>query len=256
MDTKNRKKTVMVPVMHDDASNPAATMAAQDYSGDARPEVLIRAHNFLAFQCGNSHMRETREADRARLGEIGIRQEELAVPILPHLDLLEHDAVERNRTKLPGVWSVFIPDQINYQDNPVNFLNIENPYTKSLPSYFPHGEGDFDSATRSTSVSETDFVIHYLRYARKELSTFRPFVFNSLYRIDTARTVASSHAYRGFSVQGAADGEETGDRGSKFLFYKLPGSSDYYAKVHKDLQAKCKVLGYPEFFYTFTNTDR
>ena len=218
-DTKNRKKTVMLPVMHDDPSNPAATMAAQDYSGDS-----------------------------------AIRQEESAIPILPHLDLLENDAVERNRTKLPRVWSIFIPDQISY--HPVNFLDIEHPYAKSTPSFFPQGLGDFDSATRSFQVSETDFVIHYLRYARKELSTFTPFIFHSLYRIDTARTVASSRAYRGFSSQGAADGEETGDPGSKFLFYKLPGSSDYYAKINKDLQAKCKVLGYPEFFYTFTNTDR
>merc|ERR1719186_1384443 len=193
----NRKRVVTVPAMLDNATNPAATMAVPDHCGEVRPQLLVSAHDFLAYQCSNPHMQASREADRARLMGIDESmpdQQEGMVNLL-----LERDAVERNRSKLKAIWSIFLPDQSDNQGNPHNFLRIKEPYAKAMPSYFPSGHGDFDSGTRNVVVSETEFVNHYLRYARKELAEFRPFVFHSLYRIEIARTTASVHAHHGYS---------------------------------------------------------
>ena len=240
--------------MLDNATNPAATMAVPDHCGEVRPQLLVSAHDFLAYQCSNPHMQASREADRARLMGIDESmpdQQEGMVNLL-----LERDAVERNRTKLKAIRSVFLPDQADIQGNPLNFLKIQQPYAKSMPVFFPSGQDDFDSGTRNIVVSETEFVTHYLRYARKELAEFSPFLFHSLYRIEMARTAASVHVHHGYSGQAVGNEPVAIDPGSKFRLMKLAGSSSYYTKIHKDLQAKCDDLGYPEFFYTFTNTDR
>jgi hypothetical protein len=255
-DDRGREKIVMVPAMFDSNTDPTATTAVQELSRVSQPQVLIRAHNFLAFQCHNSHLQGTREFDRARLIQISGCVSGLQEGTVNSPSFIEREAVEQNRTKLPFIWSAFIPDKSDIEKNPVNFLKIKNPYAKAMPIFFPHGNGDFDCDSRGVEVSETEFVNHYLRYARKQLVEFTPFVFHSLYRIDTFRARASILAPRGYPVQGNANNVAAGNPGSKFQLSKLTGSSSYYSKIHQDLQNKCTYLGYPEFFYTFSNSDQ
>ena len=258
-DDRQRQRIVMVPAMVDTPSNPAASMAVPGHRG-VRPEVLISAHEFLAFQCSNSHMIDSRERDRVKFLELAHEMVEQQVQLenqpLYGIDPYARDAVERNRTKLTEVRSVFLPDHGERIENPTNFLKIVYPYAESAPIFFPYGLGDFDTASRVVPVSESEFVVHYLRYARKELAEFTPFVFHSLYRIETSRATASVHAHHGYSGQVGPAGLIVANPGSKFRLSKLTGSSSYYDKIHKDLQAQCDALGNPDFFYSFTNSNQ
>ena len=96
------------------------------------------------------------------------------------------------------------------------------------------------------------FVNHYICYARKELAEFSPFIFHSLYRIETKRVTASKHAPRGFLQESGNQGEP----GQKYRLSKLTGYSSYYQKIEDDLKAKCKYFQNPEIFYTFSCTNR
>ena len=136
------------------------------------------------------------------------------------------------------------------------FSRLFIPIPSQPPYFSPYGHGDFDSSSRVVPVSETEFVNHFLRYARKELAEFTPFIFHSLYRIETARATASVHSHHGYSVNVNPAGLVEANPGSRFRLSKLTGSSSYYAKILTDLQAKCDTLGYPEFFYTFTNSNQ
>ena len=166
-----------------------------------RPNILLQSHNFLAYECGNLHMVDQREATRAKLlkivGEISSRGTNHDT-ISQNPDPIRHDAVERSRSSLPAIKSVLLPDKECVDNYPTDFLTIDHPYAKAMPTFFPSGEGDYDSESRQIQVSEVAFVNHYIRYARKELAEFSPFVFYSLYRIETKRVTASEHALRGY----------------------------------------------------------
>ena len=78
-------------------------------------------------------------------------------------------------------------------------------------------------------------------------------MFHSLYSIETSRVTASLHAPRGYLMSGNLPPQEPG---SNYRLSKLTGSTSYYNNIREDIQKKCEYLGYPEFFYTFSNTDR
>ena len=253
-DGNNRERMVMVPVMFDSPPDQEAPLPAQRLNRVSQPDVLLRAHNFLAYQCMNSYV----EADTARLmqqlGSIQSQHQNVVNLASP----LVEGVVEQNRTNLRVISSVFLPDQSVKEMDIVNFLNMKHPYAKAMPLFFPDGQGDFDSADRVIKVSETDFVNHYLRNARKQLVEFSPFIFHSLFRIESFKASACIHSPRGgYLIQDGATSLTTSmDPGSKFRLSKLTGSSSYYSRIHEDLHAKCDQLGYPEFFYTFSNSDQ
>ena len=251
-DTSNRQKTVLVPAMYDHPTNKTATVAVLRTDRVVQPQSLLRAHEFLAIQCNNPYVEANSERLAQLLGSAASQPGEVINLPLP----IGLDVIEQNRTNLEVLSSVFLPDQSNVDLNPVNFLDIKHPFAKAFPIFFPDSQGDFDCDERRFKVSETEFVSHYLKYVRKQLAEFSPFIFHSLFRIDTFRTTASTHAHRGYSVLGNVDGMAAADPGSKFRLSKLTGSSSYYHQIHEDLQAKCDQLGYPEYFYTFSNSDQ
>jgi hypothetical protein len=249
VDDRDRQKNVMVPAMYDSPTNRTATVAVLRTDRVVQPQLLLRAHDFLAVQCRNPYAEVNNERLTRLIGSLATQQEAINLPLPIGLDV-----VEQHRTKLGALSSVFLPDQSNIL-SPVNFLDIMHPYARAMPIFFPDPQDDFDGDRRML-VTETEFVNHYLKYARKELAQFTPFVFHSLFRIDTLRTTASAHAHRGYSVPGNVEAVAQADPGSKFRLSKLTGSSSYYHQIYKDLQAKCDQLGYPEYFYTFSNTDQ
>ena len=241
---------VMVPIMFDSPKDQVVELYAPRLSRVNQPQLLLRAHDFLANHCRNSYVEANTDRLMQQLGSIQSQHEDA----MPLLSPLVQGVVEKYRTNLRVISSVFLPDQ-SATEMAVNFLNMKHPYAKAMPLYFPDGQDDFDLEDRVVKVSETEFVNHYLRYARKQLVEFTPFVFHSLFRIESFRASASIHSPRGYLQDDVANLGAV-DPGSKFRLSKLTGSSSYYSRIYEDLQAKSDQLGYPEFFYTFSNTDQ
>ena len=177
VDDRGRQKNVMVPAMYDSPTNQAATVAVLRTDRVVQPQLLLRAHDFLAVQCRNPYVEVNNESLTQLIGSLATQQEAINLPLPIGLDV-----VEQHCTKLGALSSVFLPDQSNIELSPVNFLDIEHPYARAMPIFFPDPQDDFDGDRRML-VTETEFVNHYLKYARKELAQFTPFVFNSLFRI-------------------------------------------------------------------------
>ena len=97
-----------------------------------------------------------------------------------------------------------------------------------------------------------------LRNVRKRISEFPLFVFTAAYRLDTQKLVGAYSALIGFHKKANGEMVQSKDDGDRFQndHFNLTGSTDYYRKQEMDIKAKCRTMGYPEIFYTFTNTDR
>ena len=55
-DDRNRQKAVMVPAMYDNPRNQTATLSVQRTNRVVQPQLLLRAHDFLAIQCRNPYV--------------------------------------------------------------------------------------------------------------------------------------------------------------------------------------------------------
>ena len=170
-----------------------------------------------------------------------------------HLDC---DPVEGNRNTLPFIGSVFLPNGAHNPGSdgcPINFLEVKHPYVTALPTFFPHGLGGLHT-NREIDVTETEFVLHFMRNVRKELVECPLFVLQAAYRLETHRLRSCHNALRGYITP-----EDTTPQAVKDLrlhFMHLTGSNDYYTKQRLDLIAKSDAFGFPQLFYTFTSTDR
>ena len=169
IDSKGRERMVTTPAMKDTATNVEASDALHVINGYIRSDVLLQSHRLLAFECENPYMKETREVDRERLDGIAVQLEGLPEMPTPNPELLDHYPVERNRSMLSTIKSVFLPDM--ECQRPTNFLKIKHRYGKSMPIFFPSGGEDFDDESRPIPVSELEFVNHYLRYLRTIVPT-------------------------------------------------------------------------------------
>ena len=167
-DGKNREKMVMVSVMFDNLQDQPATLPASRLNRVSQPQLLLRAHNFLAYHCDNNYVEAN--TDRLRLNLNSIQNQHEHAVSLP--SPIVEGVVEENRTNLRVLSSVFLPDQSATEMNIVNFLSMKHPYARAVPVFFPDGHSDFDSDDRAVKVTETEFVNHYLKYARKQLVEF------------------------------------------------------------------------------------
>ena len=120
--------------------------------------------------------------------------------------------------------------------------------------FFPEGCNGLHDSNRVLPISESDFVMHYMRNVRKELLYSPYFISTAVYRLETNRLVSAFYALRGYITSDSDDVERLPD--DRLRFMKLVGSADYYEKQYLEIKAKSVSLGYPEIFYTFTNTDR
>ena len=168
------------------------------------------------------------------------------------------DPVEENRSTLSHVASVFLPDGKSNPESrgcPINFLDMPHPYVTTMPMYFPYGAEGLDDPDRMLDVnSEADFVLHYLRNVRKELSEFPLFTFLAVYRLETHRLLSCFNAFRGYVTSDSSTAQAVQD--FRLRFMNLTGSDDYYTKQRLDIKAKSEIFGCPQIFYTFTNTNR
>ena len=170
---------------------------------------------------------------------------------------LSKDPVERSRSKLPHVSSVFLPDSERISSGvtfPVNFLDTRHPYVRTMPTFFPKGLEGLHDPDRQIQPTELEFVLHYLRNVRKDLSENFDFVALAALRLETSKVQQCLNALRGYTVGESAELIVPED--VRFRFMHLPGSHDYLMKQRLDIMAKSTTLKNPQLFYTFTCTDR
>ena len=170
---------------------------------------------------------------------------------------LSADPVECNRNCLPQVKNVFIPDGNMLPGSfgcPVNFLDVRHPYVTTMPMFFPEGRFGLHDPDRVLPISEGEFVLHHMRNVRKELLYSPLFISTAVYRLETHRLISACHALRGYITSDNNVVEWLPD--ARLRFMKLVGSSDYYKKQYLEMKAKSAAFGFPQIFYTFTNTDR
>jgi hypothetical protein len=134
VDRKNREKMVMIPVMFDNPSDQPATLPAPRLSKVSQPQILLRAHNFLAYHCRNNFVEANTARLRQHLGSIQNQHEDPVV--LP--PLLGEGVVEQHRTNFGVLSSVFMPEQSASEMNIVNFLNMKHPYMQKQCQCFSH----------------------------------------------------------------------------------------------------------------------
>ena len=234
------------------------------YGGDLRAGIVREAYQYLAQRPNNPHFRRSEETlenfilnaedqDIEGGGEGVVENDGDDQEVAP-----EQDAVERNRNSIDMVKSVFLPDSTyapGSDGHPTNFLQMRNPYCKTMPIFFPNASGDVDDPNRNPKVSESEWLVHMLQCVRKNLSEFPLFVFTGAYRLDTARLKAAYNAPVGFTrfKDGQLMMSVAADR---FQSHAPKGSGDYYSKLKMDLDARCEAFGYPQLFYTFSNIDR
>ena len=166
---------------------------------------------------------------------------------------IRSDPVERNRTSLSQVSSVFLPDGKSIPNScgfPVNFLKMRHPYVTSMPMFFPCGKGGLHDPDRAKAPTELEFVLHYLRNVRKELQEDPIFSSLATFRLETAKLYACFNALRGFTVNDENRAEV--DENYRLRFMHHTGSRDYYIKQNLDLQARSSVIGFPQILYTFS----
>ena len=231
------------------------------YRGELRVGLVKEAHTYLRATNPNFSEHDVTEYDQLELGnnhpepeaaEVHNRQEEEE----------EDDPVERNRNTLETLKSVLLPDRAfapASESIPTNFLRLRNPYAKTMPIFFPHNKGDIDDPKiKEGKVKEREWVLHMLRNVRKRISEFPIFAFTAAYRLDTQKLVGAYNALIGFRKTTTGEMVQSRDDQDRFTNdqFNLTGSTDYYKKQEMDIEAKCRTMGYPEIFYTFTNTDR
>ena len=134
-------------------------------------------------------------------------------------------------------------------------LDLSRPYSQTMPVFFPNCTGDADDPDRIPKVSEAEWLVHMLRCVRKNLSEFPLFVFTGAYRLDAQRTRSAYNALVGYTRFGDGQIRKSVAAEDRFLGQTLRGSGDYYAKLEMDLSAKCREFGYPQLFFTFSNSD-
>ena len=276
----NTKKIVAVPVSTDVVHGKVGTLTETSgslgvivrgnhfnepvYSGLLRVPLLRLAFAYLMKNTNNPYTVRDEQAAEDRRRQLDAFCDERSLLDIDR-DLVEpdaanglaEDAVERNRNSLPFVGSVFLPDGTHAPGSescPVNFLEMLHPYVTTMPMFFPHGRKGLHDPSRMIQPTEGEFVLHYLRNVRKELLEFPLFTFVAAYRLETNRLISCFHSLRGFFTNDTDEVSSAED--DRLRFMRMTGSADYYQKQYLDMKAKSMAFGYPEIFYTWTNTDR
>ena len=139
--------------------------------------------------------------------------------------------------------------------HPINFLKIQKPYSKILPTFFPSEQDDLMRFSQ-LGITEGQWVNHMMKNVKKTISENSVFVFASSYRMDMQRLESASRGAIGRKKSDCQIAFEDKDRKMRKNFFNLTGSRDYYKKQHNDIVAKAHLLGYPEVFYTFTSSKK
>jgi hypothetical protein len=220
------------------------------YHGDLRVGLLKEAHAYLSARNSNFSQPQMNEYDKFAGEQLVARGEHRHDEQAASQYEEDKDPVERNRNKLEVLKSVFLPEGTFMPASdfiPTNFLRSKGPYSKTMPIFFPNGNGDKDDPNRVPAIKEQEWVLHMLRNVRKTISESPLFTFTAAYRLDTLRMVGAYNSLVGFLRTPAGEVRRSKDDMDKFQTeqFNITGSRDYYRKQAMDINA---YLGLPRHF--------